>query len=369
MIIVTKAAEKKEYYPGIDILRIISMFFIISIHTLQHGGVLNNVVLGTGQYYSAEFIYTVVNSGVDIFALISGFVGYREEFRHPNYKKFVELWSRAVFYSIIVAVIIGIVLGLNIGIKDIVKILTPVTSDSYWYFTSYFFVMCLGPCLNWLVKSVVEKNIYGSLILGYICLLLSHRITGLFSIVLLLYLYYVGAYIRKARICTNIKINKYVTGIILIILFNYICTILFESKIGIKAGGFLLRYDSPTLILNAVFWLMTFQQIRIKKGNALTTLRIVSPAVFSAYLINDNPYMRRYFITNRFVKIMNLPVASFVLEILLFGVVFLAFSICVDLGREWLFKKIQIYRGMQCCEKNTGIFLGNVEKKILKIIK
>lgn len=345
------------------------MFFIITIHTLQHGGVLESVAVGSGQYICAKLLFSIVNSGVDIFALISGFVGYRDEIRSPSYNKFIELWSRVVFYSIVIAIIFCFIFSVNIGIKDIIKLFTPVTSNSYWYFTSYFFVICLAPVLNRFVKKVVEKNIHGTLLVGYVSLLLSHRLTGLFSIVLLLYLYYLGAYFRKAEIGTNIKISKCMTWVVLIILLNCICTIIFESRVSTSIGGLFLRYDSPTLIINAVFWLLTFKQIRINKYRTMHALRIVSPSIFSAYLINDNPYMRNYYITDRFVGIVNLPVAIFILEIVLFGVFFLVFSICIDFCREWLFKRLHIYQGIHYCKKNIDVFLGKLEITILRIIR
>lgn len=51
----------KRHY-GIDALRILSMFMIVSLHILGKGGVLENTVLFSKQYHAAWFLETAAFS-------------------------------------------------------------------------------------------------------------------------------------------------------------------------------------------------------------------------------------------------------------------------------------------------------------------
>lgn len=70
-------AKARNY--GIDVLRLISMFFIITLHTLYHGEIINTCKAGTINHAVSTLLITIVWCGVDIFAIISGFVGYGYE--------------------------------------------------------------------------------------------------------------------------------------------------------------------------------------------------------------------------------------------------------------------------------------------------
>lgn len=54
------------------------MWYVITLHTLGHGGVLDNLPIGTIRYASDWILETIAYYAVDCFAIISGYVGYRE---------------------------------------------------------------------------------------------------------------------------------------------------------------------------------------------------------------------------------------------------------------------------------------------------
>lgn len=55
-------SKGKEWIAGIDILKIISMLMIITLHTLGHGGVLDNIVFMSRKYECAWLL--------EIFAMV-----------------------------------------------------------------------------------------------------------------------------------------------------------------------------------------------------------------------------------------------------------------------------------------------------------
>lgn len=61
--------------PGIDFLRLLAMYLVVVYHLLFHGGILD-----AGQNSGAAQLLRVLTlCAVDGFALISGYVGLREE--------------------------------------------------------------------------------------------------------------------------------------------------------------------------------------------------------------------------------------------------------------------------------------------------
>ena len=72
--------QKIERNYGIDLLRIISMLAIVLLHVLGHGGVLDTIGNRFGTDYAVAWILEfIAYPAVNVFVLISGFVGYRNE--------------------------------------------------------------------------------------------------------------------------------------------------------------------------------------------------------------------------------------------------------------------------------------------------
>jgi len=66
----------KERDYGIDLLRLVLMFFVCLIHTLENGRVLEHCEKGTLEYYGYWFIFTAIYCAVDAFAIISGYTSF-----------------------------------------------------------------------------------------------------------------------------------------------------------------------------------------------------------------------------------------------------------------------------------------------------
>ena len=80
--------NKRNY--GIDLLRSFSMCMVITLHFLGHGGVLQNVNNGAN-YGIAWLMEAITYAAVDIFATISGFVGWSPEEKRNRAKNFICL--------------------------------------------------------------------------------------------------------------------------------------------------------------------------------------------------------------------------------------------------------------------------------------
>ena len=83
---------KKERNYGIDFLRILSMMFIVILHSIGKGGILDNATILSPQYKIAWYLECFACCAVNIFALISGYVSYRGKEEKIKYSNLINLW-------------------------------------------------------------------------------------------------------------------------------------------------------------------------------------------------------------------------------------------------------------------------------------
>ena len=70
----SKNTRERNY--GIDLMRIVSMVYVLVLHTLGQGGMISSAVTGSKQEMIIWALEIWAFCAVDIFALISGYVGY-----------------------------------------------------------------------------------------------------------------------------------------------------------------------------------------------------------------------------------------------------------------------------------------------------
>ena len=125
---------------GIDIGRILAIFFIINHHIIYHGGLLFKTKALSFDNNFLIFFNTIFCSGVNMFGMISGFVGFRShKFSNLIYllfQTFIYNYGIAFFFKKTRPKIV----------KDLNNYLYPLFISDYWYFnayfTMYFFYLC-----------------------------------------------------------------------------------------------------------------------------------------------------------------------------------------------------------------------------------
>ena len=91
--------KTKERNANMDLLRILSMFLIILLHSIDHSGVLEVADVGPMhmQLY-IRFIYMLTQVCVNCYVLLSGYLLVKSKFR---LQKLVALWMEVIFYSFV----------------------------------------------------------------------------------------------------------------------------------------------------------------------------------------------------------------------------------------------------------------------------
>ena len=100
-------SNTKPRQLNMEILRIVAMLMIITLHYLDKGGVLKEFTLKMGLNRELAWIIEALCMGsVNIYVLISGYFLSKSEFK---FKKVILLWAQILCYSWIITAVFAIV--------------------------------------------------------------------------------------------------------------------------------------------------------------------------------------------------------------------------------------------------------------------
>ena len=315
---IKKDLIKKARNPGIDLLRLLTMYCIVLNHFLYHGQGINHFYR-----YKTELlmIHSYTDWHNDAFILISGIVGYKTN----KYSNLLYLWLQVTFYSVgIHKYATEYKKGFHVR-QDIEKQYYPLIFSQYWYFTIYFGTYLYLPLINkgieYLTKFELRLVIMSSL--GILILWRDYKnrndmfnFHGGGSIPWFLLFYTIGGYIGKYKVNYNgfkRLILLFIYGSIYLIashVYFKACIkkeydfIIFDKKIEIP---FELRkmlnesYDSSLKIIQSISVCLFFLQIPYNKyiGKVIC---FFGPLAFGIYLIHDNNIIRENVISKLFIN-------------------------------------------------------------------
>ena len=360
----------KQRNVGIDILRVISMFFIIIGHILMQGGVLSAYSSAglQGSYYFLNTIYVMAYCGVNCFALVSGYVGWQNTFKP---EKIIKLWANVIFWSVGVSLILFIYNNELFSVKEAVSSFLPLLRGRYWFFNAYFVVFMFSPLLNHVIKTIPQKT-FQYFLLASTCvfciipvLALGNdvlRIQNGFEFSWLMVMYLVGGYFSKYPI----KIKKPYRCIIAFFgfalinfIYKYIIELVTAKLLGTPSyGDLFMSYTSPIVVGEAVCLLLYFSNLKINSKNIVKAIGFVTPAIFSVYIIHVHPLIFWNILKDAFIT---LPKYHLLVSFaILMAAATAIFVVCVALDyiRIILFKLLKIN---ESCIK--------LENKITNLIK
>jgi len=367
------AKKVKARNPGVDFVRIISMYAIIIHHIIVHGGLFNKY----NQYKELILMNISTYWHVSCYALISGYIGYKSN-KYSNLL-YLSLWT--IFYSSLITYYMNKYRPKFYTRKLIYKDFFPVIFEAYWYFTKYFGMYLFLPVINKGIESLNKSElrmVFISIIFIFIIVkdYLNPNadpfiISNGNSVLWLLICYLTGAYFGKFKHDYH-GIKKYIHYFAYIIVFYY-STILcyknsnkpimydngyfkFNLKIFLK-NIFVERLSSVPMILQSICVLLLFTEIKYNKYLS-KIITFIGPLTYGIYLIHDNVLIRENIIKHLFKNDpYNLPLIKVIKLVLLRGLK--VFGICafIDYLRHIAFTFLRI--------RTLCIF---VEKIIFKIV-
>lgn len=338
--------HKRNY--GIDLLKIVSMFMVVILHILGHGGVLEHAIDLSLNDTVAWFIEILCYPAVNLFALTTGYLCIDRKFK---YKNICSLWILVFFYSILITLIFK-----GFSFIPFVNSLFPVSSNAYWYFSSYFCFMLFTPFVNKYIGNIDEREhrnlvyviLFVMCIVGLMSRMLGQDVVGLkagYSPLWLMGLYIIGGYIKLY----NFKLKNYSKKFyFLVYIFISLFTLL--SRIVIikiplfnkfLSSSVLIQYNSFTIVISALAIFLLFLKIRVN-DYFKKTLCYFSGLSFSVYLIHEHVYMRDILLNNKYIFFCGLPVFKMVFMILFTGIVIYVLCTIIDIFRYYLFKFLKV---------------------------
>lgn len=271
-----------------ELLRIILILMIICHHYLIHGEALKVLKPLDFNFYPAYIFESLFIIAVNCFILITGFFQINKKYR---FKKIIDLWVQVFFYSVFISLMFWIFKFKPITIESIIQMLFPIITGRWWFITTYVMLYCFSPFIN-IALNHMEKNTHNKLLLVlafFFIILPSFRpnITYFhdngYSIYNFIFLYSLGAYIRKYNISYEINF-----------LYAYFFCSLFTFLIAVfiyvinKNNISSFYYNFIPVELSAIFLFMFFKKIELRS----VVINKVSASVFGIYLISDDPFIR-----------------------------------------------------------------------------
>ena len=265
--------------------------------------------------------------GVNIFVLISGYFLIDSKFR---IKKLVNIFTQVSFYSLLIVSLFLIFGKAQYSYGLLINMLFPVSTNVWWFITSYVIMYCLSPFLNILIKNCSKKL---HLLLILFLLTLQCVIQIVFEIGHIsnagwfVTLYLIAAYI-KIYPCRLFNSNKILLPVGLC---AYVLMIIFKMFLNVD----LWQMTTPICLLCSVAVFCSFKNFKIPNSKIINC---VAKSTFGIYLIHDH-YLMRNFI---WVETLNCPFHYQISTFICFSViaVILVFTVCMllDFARELLFK-------------------------------
>ena len=192
---------------GLDLLRCIAMIMIVILHYLDKGKVLTP--LSSAEPFAAAdvvawFMEALAIVAVNLYMLMSGYLLYKSSFK---LSRLIDLIIKVWLYSVIVGVL-GIVLGGPVETVDtyfVLRLLLPISMNTYWFMTAYVFFYLLTPVLGIAARAISKgqlKFLLGGLMVFHVIIksLAPARLDGdAFGMNAMWYviLYFVAVYIRR----------------------------------------------------------------------------------------------------------------------------------------------------------------------------
>ena len=283
-----------------ELLRIIAMIMIITLHYLSKGGILvpygeDASLLNHASWLIEAFCMVSVNC----YILISGY--FLAESRWKP-ERIVSLVAQVLFYSILIPVVmlcLGMISGSELSIYDWLNFIFPIQNEHYWFATHYVLFYLFVPLLAAGVQKLEKKTLQIVIIVLLLFFSIGKTLIP-FALVTdtngyhygwFLCLFLVAAYIRKYGIPWLEKGNRgsclYVCMCILIWAVSALCGMV-ERRTGALSHyvNMPYTYNYFFVFVGSVGLFYAFRNLRIKEGKAADLVRKLAPYTFGIYLLH-----------------------------------------------------------------------------------
>ena len=340
---------RTERNTGVDLLRVVAAYYVIVLHILGIGGLLNACGLGSYQYQLCKAMLNWSYCAVNIFGVISGYVGYTDEERPHKLKKWLMLWLEVVFYGVLLTLLTLLLRPGMAKPQNIASMFIPVLRNYHWFFTAYTGIFFFIPLMNSAVRNASNKTLLR--LLAFIAFLFApvSAVNDIFfchngySTIWLAILYLVGAILKKTRFGIEFH-SLALLGVIVGLAFisfllntHYFCVDLYGITIG---SQMVETYVYPGHLLIAICYVLLFSRLRFGKFLRRFTA-FAAPGAFAVYLINTQRFVWNGYMTDHFASWASSSPLGIAARVAVTAFVFVLVSLIVDFFRRRIFTMVQ----------------------------
>lgn len=340
---------------GLDLLRLVAAFYVVFIHTMTLGGLYDATALYSYQDLVCRAGMIVAFCCVNIFGIISGYVGYCETPKKHAYSSVFPLWLTVVFYSLLYA---GIFMFFFPGPETshyLLRAIFPLTSDLYWYFSCYIFVCLLAPFLNKILRHSSDTEL--KQLFWLICGILitveyigdSFEFGSGFTSIWLMLLYLLGGILKKTGTSSKIPTYALFLAIVAIDVFYFFLNLKLPFftvsifRIGFPVNGSLVN---PFYVATAILHVLLFSRFKIHPFWH-KIIKFSAAASFSVYIVNTHPLLWELGVNNRFGAWAGSSPVGLLVRVLAFSTCFVTAVVLIDFVRRELFRLLGVQRWPQ----------------------
>lgn len=348
------AMEDKKRQANFELLRIVAMFMIISLHYLVKGGVALSAPFAAKENpvgVLAWLIEAFCIVAVNCYVLISGYFGVESVWK-PG--KVVSLLCQVLFYSLLVPCIFllfGAESARGLGFYGWLGCALPVETEHYWFATSYLLMYLFAPLLSAGIRQMEKRQL--QIITAFLLLFFSLGKT-VFPVPLVtdrfgydfgwfLCLFVTAGYIRMYGIAWLEKQSHAVSAYLLSVLCIWMFA-LCSNTLGGEMEAFayyadmLYTYNHLLCLAGAVALFYLFKNLQIREGRFAGAVRKLAPYTFGVYLLHEHNLVRYEWMNWLGVEKVK---KSFLFVPHMIGCILLVYVIgtTVDAVRLWLFAR------------------------------
>lgn len=337
-----------------ELLRIVAMLMIISLHYLVKGFVVTSTPLEKPVGAFAWLIEAFCIVAVNCYVLISGYFCVESVWK-PG--RIGSLLCQVLFYSLLVPcvlLLLGAESAKRMELYDWIDCVLPIETEHYWFATAYLVMYLFAPFLAAGIRQMEKRQLQVVTVLLLCFFSLGKTIFPVFLVTdrygynfgWFLCLFVVAGYIRRYGIPWLEKRSHAAAVYLLSSLGIWLLALLsniLENRSKIDAYSYYANmpytYNHLLCLVSAVSLFYFFKNLRIREGRFADVVRKLAPYTFGVYLLHEHNLVRHVW--------MNWLGVEKVRESLWFvphmiGCISLVFviGISVDGVRAWLFGQV-----------------------------
>ena len=361
-----------------EIMRIISMMFIVLFHILVHGKIFEHAT-GSMSLFLA-FIESLILVHVNSFVIVSGYFQCKGNLKLG---KAIKINNMTWFYKIIMMLVL-VACGLIAKPDPITRLHTylPIDYGTYWFINSYLILYLISPILNKVIKHSSKKSLQKIILTLFIIISILSTITrDVFyntltgrSLCTFILLYFIGAYIRiypvndsyfmkpfsqqaKRLIYFSIYLLAAIISVFCWLGYTYLLPLgAFANEIGSILGFSHVSFASPIVIIQTIGYFLFFSTFNFKSK----FINKVSSCTLAVYLISENIFLRETIYDKMGLTKITSITLPLVLKIFIATILIFIVCILIEMVREKIFKLI--YNSKPA--KKNRVFYQNYFKKL-----